>query len=74
MQSTSSPAPLSSPFGPYEVRWCAVCADERVFEVPPCEDGHGEGCLDLTCGECGHAIVLGGATADAAVLLEVRAA
>lgn len=40
-------------------RWCASCADERVFEVPPCEDGHGEDCLDLACVECGHAISVG---------------
>ena len=38
-------------------RWCAGCGDEQVFEVPPCEDGHGEDCLDLACVACGFAIV-----------------
>jgi len=42
-----------------EVRWCAGCQDERGFEVPPCEDGHGLDCVDLACVECGHAIVVG---------------
>lgn len=57
-----------------ELRWCAVCTDERVFELPPCEDGHGEDCLDLSCVECGHAIVVGVALDAAPVLLEARAA
>ena len=57
-----------------DVRWCAECSDERPFEVPPCEDGHGEDCLDLSCAECGHAIVVGVLLADHEVLLEVRAA
>ncbi len=42
-----------------EIRYCAGCQDERGFEVPPCEDGHGLDCLDLACVECGHAIVVG---------------
>lgn len=55
------------------LRWCAGCADERAFEVPPCEDGHGLDCLDLACVECGHAIVVGIFAADE-VVVEVSAA
>ena len=42
-----------------DIRWCGECKDERAFEVPPCEDGHGIDCLDLACVECGAAIVTG---------------
>ena len=42
-----------------DVRWCGECKDERAFEVPPCEDGHGVDCLDLACVDCGAAIVTG---------------
>lgn len=42
-----------------QVRWCVSCADDRHFEMPPCEDDHGFDCLDLACVECGHAIVVG---------------
>lgn len=57
-----------------EIRWCSECADDRAFEQPPCEDGHGEGCLDLFCGDCGYAIVLGHAMVDEPVLVGARAA
>jgi hypothetical protein len=57
-----------------EFRWCAACATKTLFEQPPCEDGHGEECLDLSCVECGHAVVLGLATTDEAVAAGVRAA
>ncbi len=57
-----------------ELRWCAGCADQRAFEVPPCEDGHGLDCLDLACVECGHAIVVGIFAADAVVVVEFAAA
>ncbi len=40
-------------------RWCSDCCDVTVFEVPPCQDGHGEDCLDLACIDCGSAVVLG---------------
>jgi hypothetical protein len=60
--------------GPVTYHWCSPCGEERVFEVPPCEDGHGLDCLDLSCVECGHAIVVGVLVDDAEVLLEVRAA
>ena len=56
------------------VRWCVACRDEMVFEVPPCEDGHGEDCLDLACAECGHAIVVGVLLADDEVLVHLTAA
>ena len=55
-------------------RWCAPCGSETDFEVPPCEDGHGEDCLDLACVECGHAIIVGVLLSDDEVLVEVRAA
>lgn len=56
------------------VRWCASCTTETVFEVPPCEDGHGEDCLDLCCSACGHAVVVGVLLTPAEAVLEVRAA
>ncbi|MCU1673102.1 MAG: hypothetical protein JWN77_1215 [Frankiales bacterium] len=57
-----------------EFRWCAACASEQLFEQPPCDDGHGEDCLDLSCVECGSAVVLGHAQVDEPVLPAVRAA
>jgi hypothetical protein len=50
-------APLDLRGGP--LQWCPECADERPFEMPPCEDGHGADCLDLACLDCGFAIVVG---------------
>jgi hypothetical protein len=41
---------------------CATCDGERLFEQPPCFDGHEPGeCPDWACAECGHAITLGSA-------------
>ena len=57
-----------------DVRWCAECSDERPFEVPPCEDGHGLDCLDLACVDCGHAIVVGMLVGDEVVVVELAAA
>ena len=57
-----------------DVRWCAECSDERPFEVPPCEDGHGLDCLDLACVDCGHAIVVGVFVDDQVVTVELVAA
>ena len=57
-----------------EIRWCSECADDRRFDSPPCEDGHGENCLDLACAECGHAIVLGHVAVDEPVLVGAVAA
>ena len=57
-----------------DVRWCAECRDERPFETPPCEDGHGRDCLDLACVDCGLASV-GGVLGDERVVgLELAAA
>ena len=41
------------------MRFCPECTDERPFEVPPCEDGHGADCFDLACVDCGFAVVVG---------------
>lgn len=42
---------------------CAPCAGERLFEQPPCCDGHEPGeCPEWACVDCGHAIILGGIT------------
>ena len=38
---------------------CVTCEGETLFEVPPCEDGHGLDCLDLACVDCGFAVVVG---------------
>ncbi len=57
-----------------DVRWCAECSDERPFEVPPCEDGHGLDCLDLACVDCGHAIVVGLLADEQVVVVELAAA
>ncbi len=57
-----------------ETRWCAECKDDRAFDPPPCEDGHGLDCFDLACVECGHALVLGVLVSDEVVLIEVLAA
>ncbi len=55
-----------------DIRWCGECKGERLFEVPPCEDGHGIDCLDLACAECGLAIVTG--VHDDVVAVEFAAA
>ncbi len=57
-----------------DLRWCAECKDERPFEVPPCEDGHGLDCLDLACVDCGHAVVVGVLVDDEVVVVELAAA
>jgi hypothetical protein len=57
-----------------EMRFCPECADERPFEVPPCEDGHGADCLDLACMDCGLAIVVGLMVAAEAPAVELVAA
>jgi hypothetical protein len=53
-------------------RWCSDCSDVTVFEMPPCEDGHGDDCLDLVCVDCGCAVVVG--HASDVVLVESAAA
>ncbi len=44
---------------PIDYRWCSTCNGKQLFEQPPCEDGHGDDCLDLACVTCGSALVLG---------------
>jgi hypothetical protein len=41
-----------------EFRWCPGCSVQTLFEQPPCDDGHGDDCLDLACMECGFGITL----------------
>jgi hypothetical protein len=55
-------------------RWCGGCERETLFEVPPCEDGHGDDCLDLACVACGTAVVVGVLLSSTPVELDVRAA
>ena len=57
-----------------QVRWCGDCRDDRVFEVPPCEDGHGADCLDLACVDCGSAVVVGIMVLEAPLVLQAQAA
>ena len=57
-----------------QVRWCGDCRDDRVFEVPPCEDGHGDDCLDLACVDCGSAVVVGIMGLEAPLVLPAQAA
>lgn len=40
---------------------CPECRTETLFDTPPCEDGHGEDCVDLACVECGFALTSVGA-------------
>ncbi|MQA83607.1 MAG: hypothetical protein GEV03_02975 [Streptosporangiales bacterium] len=40
-------------------RHCSTCGEERGFEQPPCEDGHGPDCPEWVCVECGSAILMG---------------
>ncbi|MDR7278273.1 hypothetical protein [Catenuloplanes atrovinosus] len=37
---------------------CVICQREMLFEIPPCEDDHGDDCPELVCTGCGAAIVL----------------
>jgi hypothetical protein len=37
--------------------WCAGCRAERLFEQPPCADGHGSDCPELACVHCGEALL-----------------
>lgn len=40
-------------------RSCPSCGTERVFEQPPCIDGHGIDCSEWCCTECGCAVLIG---------------
>ena len=57
-----------------DLRWCVPCGGEQPFEVPPCDDGHGEDCLDLACVVCGHAVVVGVLVTTSEVVLHAQAA
>ncbi|MDL4774808.1 MULTISPECIES: hypothetical protein [Thermomonosporaceae] len=39
--------------------YCSTCGDERLFEQPPCPDGHGPDCPERFCAECGTAVLIG---------------
>jgi hypothetical protein len=43
--------------------WCAACGGPRVFEQPPCADGHGPDCPERACTGCGAAMLVGPAGA-----------
>ena len=57
-----------------QLRWCADCEGRTLFEVPPCEDGHGIDCLDMACVECGAAVVAGVMAPHEQLLRETSAA
>jgi hypothetical protein len=38
--------------------FCPTCGGERLAEMPPCADGHGDACPDRACVECGTALLL----------------
>jgi hypothetical protein len=40
-------------------RSCPSCRDQRLFEQPPCVDGHGVDCTEWCCTECGAAVLIG---------------
>ena len=42
-----------------QVRFCATCQREVTIEQPQCRDGHGLGCPEWYCVECGDAFVAG---------------
>ena len=65
---------MSSALTVRDLRWCPECTDERPFETPPCEDGHGAECLDLACLDCGFAIVVGVLVVDETHVEELAAA
>lgn len=43
---------------PTELRHCGSCRDERPFESPPCQDGHGGDCPERVCVDCGAALLV----------------
>ncbi len=40
-----------------ENHWCGECRDERLFETPPCVDGHDD-CPERICTVCGYAFLV----------------
>ena len=53
---------------------CPTCGEDRLFEQPPCADGHADDgeCPEWACTGCGGAFLLGGF--DAVVAATVRRA
>lgn len=45
-------------------RHCPCCHDDRIFEQPPCADGHGTDCTEWCCADCGAGVLIGLAGAD----------
>jgi hypothetical protein len=39
--------------------YCSTCGDDRLFEQPPCPDGHGPDCPERFCVDCGAAVLVG---------------
>jgi hypothetical protein len=39
--------------------YCSTCGDDRLFERPPCRDGHGADCPERVCTGCGAAVLIG---------------
>jgi hypothetical protein len=37
---------------------CPECRDDRTFEQPLCDDGHGVDCPEWLCVECGYGMLL----------------
>ena len=44
--------------GPATTRHCPTCAEEQLFEQPPCADGHAD-CPEWVCLRCGFALLVG---------------
>jgi hypothetical protein len=42
-----------------DLRWCATCLAETLFEQPECPDHHGGECPEWVCVDCGDALLLG---------------
>lgn len=51
--------------GVLEIRYCALCQVDTVFEQPPCLDDHGADCPEWTCTVCGLAVFVGSVPAPA---------
>lgn len=51
---------------------CSVCGQPRLFECPPCTDGHGDDCPELVCVECGWALIAPSVVAASSVEATTR--
>ncbi|MEH1011621.1 hypothetical protein V6U90_00610 [Micromonospora sp. CPCC 206060] len=38
--------------------YCDGCDADMPFEMPPCQDGHGDDCPELVCTGCGAALLI----------------